>query len=81
VDLELKGEGEKQDLTIQMFKPGQFDLGENEELLVTRQIMAVKALQTEESIGLKEILEVGLVDNAWFGIRNVLVTGQSYKRL
>ena len=81
MDLELKGEGEKQDLTIQMFKPGQFDLGENEELLVTRQIMAVKALQTEESIGLKEILEVGLVDNAWFGIRNVLVTGQSYKRL
>ena len=35
VDPELEGEGEKQDLTIQMFKPGQFDLGESEGLLVT----------------------------------------------
>jgi len=41
VDPELDGEGEKQDLTIQMFKPGQFDLEESEELLVTRQVMAV----------------------------------------
>jgi len=49
VDPELEGEGEKQDLMIQMFKPGQFDLVESEELLVTHQVMALKALQSEES--------------------------------
>jgi len=45
VDPELEGEGEKQDLTIRMFKPGQFQLGENEEALLTRHVMAVKASQ------------------------------------
>jgi len=34
VDLKLEGEGEKQDLTIRMFKPGQLDLGTGEETLV-----------------------------------------------
>jgi len=63
VDPELEGEGEKQDLTIRMFKPGQLDLGTSEETLVTRQIMAVKASQTEESKWSKEILEAGLQDN------------------
>jgi len=43
VDPELEGEGEKQDLTIRMLKPGQFHLGENEEALLTRHVMAVKA--------------------------------------
>ena len=43
VDPELEGEGQKQDLTIHMFKPGQLDLGTGEETLVPRQIMAVKA--------------------------------------
>jgi len=81
VDPELEGEGEKQDLTIQIFKPGQFDLGESEELLVTRQVMAVKALQTEEFCWSREILEAGLLDSDWSGIRNALVTGQSYKGL
>ena len=81
VDPELDGEGEKQDLTIQMFKSGQFDLGESEQLLVTRQVMPVKALQTEESSWWKEILEAGLLDSAWSGIRNTLVKGQSYKWL
>ena len=60
---ELEGEGEKQDLTIQMFKPGQFDLGKSIELLVTHQVMAVKGLQTEESSWLKEILEAELLDS------------------
>ena len=64
-----------------MFKPGQFVLGESEELLVTRQVMAVKALQTEESSWSKEILEASLLDSDWLGIRNALVTGQSYKGL
>jgi len=63
VDPELEGEGEKQDLTIRMFKPGQLDLGTGEETLVMRQIMAVKASQTEESKWSKEILEAGLQDN------------------
>jgi len=49
VDAELEGEGEKQDLTICMFKLGQLDLGTSEETLVMRQIMAVKASPTEES--------------------------------
>jgi len=49
VDPELEGEGEKRDLTIQMFKPGQFDLRESKELLGIRQLMVVKALQTEDS--------------------------------
>jgi len=49
LDSELEGEGKKQDLTIRMFKPGQLDLGTGEETLVTRQIMAVKASQIEES--------------------------------
>jgi len=49
VDPELEGEGEKQDLTIRIFKPGQLSLGTGTETLLTRQIIAVKALQTEES--------------------------------
>jgi len=81
VDPELEGEGEKQDLTIQMFKLGQFDLGESEELLVTRQVMALKTLQTEESSWSNAILEAGLLDSDWSGIRNVVVTGQSCKGL
>jgi hypothetical protein len=81
VDPELEGEGEKQDLTIRMFKPGQFNLGEREEVLVTRHIMAVKALQTEESSWSKDILEAGLLDSDWSGIRKALETGQSYKGL
>jgi len=63
VDPELEGEGEMQALTIGMFKPGQLDLGTGEETLVMRQIMAVKASQTEESKWLKKILEAGLQDN------------------
>jgi len=62
VDPELEGEGEKQDLTIRMFKPGQFQLGENEEALLTRHVMTVKASQVEESSWSKEILEAGLLD-------------------
>jgi len=42
VDPELQGEGEKQDLKICIFKPGQFQLDENEEALLTRHIMAGK---------------------------------------
>jgi len=63
VDPELEGQREKQDLTIRMFKPGQLDLGTGEETLVTCQIMAVKASQTEESKWSEEILEAGLQDN------------------
>jgi len=65
VDPELEGEREKQDLMIHMFKPGPLNLGTGEETLVTRQIMAVKASQTEESKWSKEILEAGLQDNTW----------------
>jgi len=43
--------------------------------------MAVKALQTEGSSWSKQILEVGLLDSDWLGIRNVLATGQSCKGL
>ena len=62
VDPELEGEGEKQDLTIRMFEPGQFQLGENEEALLARHVMAVKASQVEESSWSKQILEAGLLD-------------------
>jgi len=81
VDLELEGGGEKQDLTIRMFKSGQLDLGTDEETLVTRHIMAVKASQTEESKWSKEILEAGLQDNTWLGIRNSLKMGKDYAGL
>jgi len=81
VDPELKGEGEKQDLTIRMFKPGQFQLGENEEALLTRHVMAVKPSQVEESSWSMEILEAGLLDQHWLGIRNALKTGQDYPGL
>jgi len=81
VDPELEGEGEKQDLTIRMFIPGQFQLGENEEALLTSYVMAVKDLQVEESSWSKEILEVGLLDQYWLGIRNALKTGQDYPGL
>jgi len=81
VDPELEGEGEKQDLTIRIFKPGQLDLGTSEETLVTCQIMAVKALQTEESKWSKEILEAGLQDNTWLGIWNSLKMGKDYAGL
>jgi len=49
VDPKPEGEGQKEGLTILMFKPGQFQLGENEEALLTRHVMAVKASQVEES--------------------------------
>jgi len=39
---EMEGEGEKQDLMILMFKPGQFQLGENEEALLSCHVMVVK---------------------------------------
>jgi len=81
VDPELEGEGEKQDLTICMFKPGQFQLGENEKALLTRHVMVVKAPQVEESSWSKEILEAGLLDQLWLGIRNALKTGQHYPGL
>ena len=81
VDPELKGEGEKQDLTVLMFKPVQFQLGENEEALLTRHVMAVMASQVEESTWTKEILEVALLDQPWLGIRNALRTGQDYPGL
>jgi len=78
VDSELEREGEKQDLMIRMFQPGQFQLCENEEALLTRHIMAVKGSQVEESSCWKEILEAGLLDQHWLGIRNALKTGQDY---
>jgi len=81
VDAELEGEGEKQDLTIRTFKPGQLDLGTGEVTLVTRQIMGVKASQTEESKWLKKILEAGLQDNIWLGIRNSLKKRKDYAGL
>ena len=48
MDPELEEKWEKQDLTIQMFKPGQFDLEDSKGLLVMDQIMPVKTLQSEE---------------------------------
>jgi len=78
---ELEGEGEKQDPTIRMFKPGQFLLSENEEALLTHHGMAVKASQVEESSWSKEILEAGLLDQHWIGIRYALKTGQDYPGL
>jgi len=74
VDPELEGEGEKQDLKIHMFKPGQFKLGKNEEALLTRHVMAVKASEVEESTWSKEILEAGLLHQHGLGIRNALKT-------
>jgi len=81
VDPELEGEGKKQDLTIRMFKPCQLDLGTSEDTLVMRHIMAVKASQTKESKWLREILEAGLQDNIWLGIRNSLKMGKGYEGL
>jgi len=70
VDPELEGESEKLDLTIRMFKAGQFQLGKNEKALLTHHVMAVKASQVEESSWSNAILEVGLRDQHWLGIRN-----------
>ena len=64
-----------------MFKPDQLDLGTGEETLVTRQIRAVKAAQTEESKWSKEILEASLQDNICLGIRNSLKMGKDYAGL
>jgi len=76
VDPELEGEGEKQDLTIRMFKPKQFQLGKNEWALITHHLMAVKASQVEESSWSKKILEAELLDQLWLGIRNALNRGK-----
>jgi len=81
VEYELEGEGEKQDLTIRMFKPWQFQHGQNEEALLTRHVMAVKASQVEESRSSKGILEAGLLNQHLLGIRNALKTGQDYPGL
>jgi len=64
-----------------MFKPAQFHLGENEEALLTRHVIAVKASQVEESSRSKENLEAGLLDQHWLGIRIALKTGQDYPDL
>jgi len=81
VNRKLEGEGEKEDLTIRMFKPAQFQLGENEEALITSHIMAMKASQVEESSWSKKILEAGILDQLWLGIRNALNAGQDYPGL
>jgi len=81
VDPELEGEGEKQDLTIRMFKPGQFQLDENEKAFLTSHIIAVNASQFEESSWSNENLEAGLLDQHWFGYRIALKTGQDYPGL
>ena len=81
MDPELEGDGEKQDLTIRMFKTVQFQLGENEESLLNRHVMTVKASQVEESSWSKEILEARLLDPHWLGIRNALKIGQDYPGL
>jgi len=81
VDPELETLGEKENLTIRMLKRGQFQLGENKEALLTRHVMAVKASQVEESSWSKEILDAGLLDQHWLGIRNTLKTGQGYPGL
>jgi len=60
---------------------GQFRLGENEEALLTRHVMAVEASQVEESSWSKAILEAGLLDQHWLGIRDALKTGQDYPGL
>jgi len=62
VDPELEGEEQKQDLMIRMFKPGQFQLGENEKALLTCHVMAVKDSQVQESSWFKQILEAGRLD-------------------
>jgi len=66
---------------IRMFKPGQFQLDENEEALLTRHFMAVKASQVEEASWSKEILEVGHLNQHWLAIRNALKIGQVYPGL
>ena len=81
VDPKLTREGQKQDFITQVFKPSQFDLGDSNELLVTRQVMDAKLLQTKKSSWLMEIFEAGLLDSDWSGIRNALVTVQSYNGL
>jgi len=64
-----------------MFKPWQFQLGENEEALLTRHVMVANASQVEESSWSKEYLEAGFLDQHWLGIRNALKTGQDYPGL
>jgi len=64
-----------------MFKLCQIDLGTDEETLVTRQIMAVKILQMEESKWSKKIFDAGLQDNTWLGIWNSLKMGKDYAGL
>jgi len=63
---------------IRILKLGQFQLGENEEALITYHVIAVKASQGEESSCSKKILEAELLDQHWLGIRNGLKTGQDY---
>jgi len=75
VDPQFEGEGEKQDLMIHIFKPGQFQFGEKEEVLLTRYVIVVKASQVEESSWSKVIPEVGLLNQHWLGIRNALKIG------
>ena len=41
----------------------------------------MRASQVEESSWSKGILEVGLLDQHWLGIRNALKTGQNYPGL
>jgi len=81
VDPEVEAEGEKQDLTIRKIKPGQFQLGEHEKAILARQVMAVKALQVEESGWSKKNLEAWFLDQHSLGIRNALKTGQDYPGL
>jgi hypothetical protein len=76
-DPELEGGSENPNLSIRMFKPGQLILEPGTEEIVTRQVMAVKALQTEESPWAKSIKEAGLKDPEWLRIRNALKIGST----
>ena len=50
-------------------------------MLLTRRILAVKAVSTDDSEWEKPIQEAGLKDETWLGIRNALKLGKSYSEL
>jgi len=74
MDPELEGGGKATHLLMILFKPGQLQMRNNEEL-VSRDIFQVAALQIEGNRWAKEILDAGLEDKAWDEMRIALETG------
>ena len=74
LDPELEG-GSESHPEITFFKPGQLQVAEGEEVLLTRQVVIMAATKVDELKWHKDIMTAGKADPEWDRIRIALETG------